>query len=112
MNKKNSTALNALLDGLTGNQTQDTASKSKEKEESSTEQPEAKHTSTHTQRVCVLIEDEVLAKIRAISEKESISLSSIYNLGLKVVVENYESNHGKITPKQHKKGDIDKIFNI
>lgn len=65
-----------------------------------------------TERVCVVVECEVLDKIRAIADKEVISLSSIYNLGLKVVLENYESLHGKVSPKSKKKGNVDEVFNI
>ena len=115
MNKKEkeSAAMNALFDGLTKTEPQPSeTSPISQNVASKEESVEVKQKHVHTQRVCVLIEDEVLAKIRAISEKESLSLSSIYNLGLKVVVENYERNHGKVKPKQRSKGDIDKIFNI
>lgn len=65
-----------------------------------------------TERVCVVVESEVLDKVRSIADKEGISLSSIYNLGLKVVLENYETTHGKVLPKAKKKGNVDSVFNI
>lgn len=65
-----------------------------------------------TERVCVVVESEVLDKVRSIADKEGISLSSIYNLGLKVVLENYETTHGKVSPKVKKKGNVDSVFNI
>lgn len=111
MNKKESEAMSALFNGLTSPEQQTTEVSPITKDDVSPKQGDEPK-QMHTQKVCVLVEDEVLAKIRAIAEKESISLSSIYNLGLKVVVENYERSHGKVKPRQRRKGNIDKIFNI
>lgn len=107
----------SLISGLTGGGKEPkakckNAAKIKSFQSEQAAKPQEKEQKAPTERVCVVVECEVLDKIRAIADKEGISLSSIYNLGLKVVLENYESLHGKVSPKSKKKGNVDEVFNI
>lgn len=75
----------------------------------------SKHTKSSTQakeQICTLVETEVMSKVRVIAEKEGISIASMVNLGLKVVLENYEKNHGKVKGRTYRKGNIDEVFDI
>lgn len=112
----NTDSMNALLSGLTGSSTASSSIGGVEKEEGTASVSEA-HPSTgmasvRKERICSVVETEVMAKVRVISEKEGISIASMINLGLKVILENYEKNHGKVKGKASKRGNIDEVFDI
>ena len=110
--KINEDAMSSLLNGLSGGVSSQAArSESKEaKQEAGT--PSTEKPSLPRERICTLIESDVISKVRTISEKEGLSIASIINLGLKVVVENYEKTHGKVKGSNFKKGKIDEVFDI
>lgn len=117
MSKKiNTDSMNALLSGLIGSSTASSPIGGGETEEGTTSLSEV-HPSTgavrlRKERICSVVETEVMAKVRVISEKEGISIASMINLGLKVILENYEKSHGKVKGKASKRGNIDEVFDI
>lgn len=113
MSKKiNQDSMSVLFNGLTkadNSTTQTEVSDDKQ----ATMVSERKEVSLRREKLCTLVESDVLSKVRVIAEEEGISIASMVNLGLKVVLENYEKNHGKIKAKSTKKrGNIDEVFDI
>lgn len=51
-------------------------------------------------------------KIRAIAKTEGLTINSIIDLGLDIVIKKYEELHGTIQVKKPKKGDVGKVFNL
>lgn len=108
--------MNALFSGLTGSSSASSSIGGGEKKEETTSvsetRPSTGMASVRKERICSVVEAEVMAKVRVISEKEGISIASMINLGLKVILENYEKNHGKVKGKASKRGNIDEVFDI
>lgn len=110
--KINDDAMSSLLNGLSGGDTVQPVKGEVAEAKALPQEANPGKTSIDRERICTLIESDVMSKVRAISEKEGLSIASIINLGLKVVVENYEKSHGKVKGSNFKKGKIDEVFNI
>lgn len=65
-----------------------------------------------TERISTLVSADLMNKVRAIALKEGLNISSIINVGVSLVVKNYEEKHGPVRIVPHKKGDIDKVFGL
>lgn len=62
---------------------------------------------------CVQIDVELLEKVRAIAEKEGLSLTDLHNAGLRMLVRDYESRYGVVRVRQHKKKkSVDELFRL
>lgn len=113
MTKKiNDDAMSSLLNGLSGGDAVPAIKGEVAEAKAIPQKVNSEKSSIERERICTLIESDVMSKVRAISEKEGLSIASIINLGLKVVVENYEKSHGKVKGSNFKKGKIDEVFNI
>lgn len=110
--KINDDAMSSLLNGLSGGDAVPTVKGEVDEVKAIPQKVNSEKSSIARERICTLIESDVMSKVRTISEKEGLSIASIINLGLKVVVENYEKSHGKVKGSNFKKGKIDKVFNI
>lgn len=110
--KINDDAMSSLLNGLSGGDAVPAVKGEFDEVKAIPQKVNSEKSSIARERICTLIESDVMSKVRTISEKEGLSIASIINLGLKVVVENYEKSHGKVKGSNFKKGKIDKVFNI
>lgn len=64
------------------------------------------------QHICTIVNADSLNKIRAIAKTEGLTINSIIDLGLDIVIKKYEELHGTIQVKKPKKGDVGKVFNL
>ena len=66
------------------------------------------------ERVCTIINVELMNKARYIAGKEGIALRDIFEIGLRFAINDYESSKGPIHVRKTKpkKGDASKVFNI
>lgn len=66
------------------------------------------------ERVCTIINVELMNKARYIAGKEGLNIREIFEVGLKFVVKDYESKNGPIHTRKTKakKGDASKLFDI
>lgn len=64
------------------------------------------------QHICTIVKADSLNKIRAIAKTEGLTINSIIDLGLDIVIKKYEELHGTIQVKKPKKGDVGKVFNL
>lgn len=66
------------------------------------------------ERVCTIMEVEIMNKLRYISGKEGIALRDLFGTGAKMLINEYEKNHGEIRVRKSKpkKGDVSKLFNV
>lgn len=110
--KINDDAMSSLLNGLSGGDAVPAVKGEVDEVKAIPQKVNSEKSPIARERICTLIESDVMSKVRTISEKEGLSIASIINLGLKVVVENYEKSHGKVKGSNFKKGKIDKVFNI
>lgn len=75
-------------------------------------QPRRGRPKKEKERICTSVNMVTMEKLRAISDKEHISLTDLITLALDRLVGSYELKHGPIKAKAKKKGDIEKVFNL
>lgn len=103
------------MDALFGGLTMPSSSNTKKEETPSKEVSDSKKNySIENERVCTIINSEIMAKVRVIAGKEHLSIRDIFEYGLKYLVHDYESRNGTIhlrDPKT-KKGNVSSVFSI
>jgi len=62
--------------------------------------------------VCTIVDVDLMNKVRAIAKKEDLSITTIFEVGLKMAVQNYEAKNGPIRVRQSKKKDIGDVFGL
>jgi len=62
--------------------------------------------------VCTVVDVDLMNKVRAIAKKEDLSITTIFEVGLKMAVQTYEAKNGPIRVKQSKKKEIDDVFGL
>lgn len=63
--------------------------------------------------VTTLVPSDLLAKVRAIGEREDLSLTDLFTTALKMLVKRYEEKNGVVRVRQQKKKkDIGEVFDI
>lgn len=112
-------AMDKLISGLSGNEENIYTEHEQANEESHTSEPpkqsqKRKGNRNHPvkEHICATVKADSLNKIRAIAKTEGITINSIIDLGLDVVIKKYEELYGTIQVKKPKKGDVGKIFNL
>ena len=66
------------------------------------------------ERVCTIMEVAVMNKLRYIAGKEGLALRDLFGTSAKLLIKEYEKEHGEIHARKSKakKGDVSKLFNI
>lgn len=66
------------------------------------------------ERVCTIMEVAVMNKLRYIAGKEGLALRDLFGTGAKLLIKEYEKEHGEIHARKSKakKGDASKLFNV
>ena len=66
------------------------------------------------ERVCTIMEVAVMNKLRYIAGKEGLALRDLFGTGAKLLIKEYEKEHGEIRVRKSKskKGDVSKLFNV
>lgn len=115
----NMNAMDKLFSGLSGNEENMSIEHEQANEQSYTSEPpkqsqKSKGDRNHPvkQHICTIVNADSLNKIRAIAKTEGLTINSIIDLGLDIVIKKYEELHGKIKVKKPKKGDVEKVFNL
>ena len=115
----NMDAMDKLISGLSGNEENIPIEHEQAKEESHTSEPQKKKKKSKgnrnqpvKQHICATVNADSLNKIRAIAKTEGLTINSIIDLGLDIVIKKYEELHGTIQVKKPKKGDVGKVFNL
>lgn len=62
--------------------------------------------------VCTVVDVDLMNKVRAISKKEDLSITTIFEVGLKMAIQNYEAKNGPIRVRQNKKKEIGDVFSL
>lgn len=62
--------------------------------------------------ISTTVDVELMNKVRAISKKEELSITSIIEVGLRKIVKDYEDKNGPVRVRQSKKKNIDDIFSV
>lgn len=60
--------------------------------------------------VCTVVDVDLMNKVRAIAKKEDLSITTIFEVGLKMAIQNYEAKNGPIRVRQSKKKDVGDVF--
>lgn len=72
--------------------------------------PSGKRTDGYS-RTSLIVNDELWAKIKEVSFRETLTMKEIIDLALRLVIERYEAKHGTVDPKPERpKKDINEIF--
>lgn len=117
MNKKDKkdAAMDALFGGLTMPSSPQSPMKEEQPSSSTpTVSPRQRKYKDENERVCTIINVELMNKARYIAGKEGLNIREIFEVGLKFVVKDYESKNGPIHTRKTKakKGDASKVFDI
>ena len=64
------------------------------------------------EHVCTLIETGLMAKVRAIADREGIALKDIFAVGLNMAIASYEQKNGEIRVKKAKRGNASEVFGM
>ena len=51
-------------------------------------------------------------KVRAISKKEGLPITAIFEVGLRMAVQNYEEKNGPVRAYKNKKKDVGDVFDL
>lgn len=116
----NMNAMDKLISGLSGNEENMSIEHGETAQEQShtSEPPKQSQKSKGNrhqpvkQHICTIVNADSLNKIRAIAKTEGLTINSIIDLGLDIVIKKYEELHGTIQVKKPKKGDVEKVFNL
>lgn len=108
-------SMDALLNGLTGSVS--VPEPVVEDSHVSTQQSDAprrgrKKSEIKSERICTIINSELMNKVRVIADKENLAIKDIFTKGLALLVNAYEEKHGVVRVKQTKKGDVESVFDL
>lgn len=112
--EKKNAAMEQLFSGLTSPATATSSSEERPAAPVTDEETSRrrKNKANEDERVCTIINVELMGKIREIARKEAMQIREVFELALKFAIQDYESKNGVIhvrKPKS-KKGDASKIF--
>lgn len=62
------------------------------------------------QTACVVVNREKMDKIRAIAEREGLSIKAVLEAAMTKAIDAYELRHGKITLRRSSGGNADDLF--
>ncbi len=104
-------AMDELFKGLIN---PSTPSAQKENEESASVSSKQKKYKEENERVCTIINVELMNKARYIAGKEGLAIRDVFEFGLKFAIKDYESRNGviRVRKTKPKKGDANKVFDI
>lgn len=115
----NMNAMDKLISGLSGNEENISIEHEQTNEESHASEPpkqlqksKRNRNQPVKQHICATVNADSLNKIRAIAKTEGLTINSIIDLGMDIVIKKYEELHGTIHVKKPKKGDVGKVFNL
>ena len=115
----NTDAMDKLISGLSGNEENISIEHEQANEESHTSEPPKQSQKSKgnrnqpvKQHICATVNADSLNKIRAIAKTEGLTINSIIDLGLDIVIKKYEELHGTIQVKKPKKGDVYYTFEL
>lgn len=121
MSKINKDSMDALFGGLVGE------SVPQESEQTTSEAPSVSNSKpgkegnakrrgrpsgVKKESVCTIVDADLMNKVRAIAKKEDLSITTIFEVGLKMAVQSYETKNGPIRVRQSKKKDIGDVFGL
>lgn len=117
MSKLRKSSMDDLLGGLIGDapenveeQTAEVSKQDKPQESSLRGRPSCP---VKKDAVTTLVPSDLLAKVRAIGEREELSLTDLFTTALKMLVKRYEEKNGVVRVRQQKKKkDIGEVFDI
>ncbi|MBR3455979.1 MAG: hypothetical protein IKH26_11730 [Bacteroidaceae bacterium] len=112
MKNINPSSMDALLNGLTGNNSAAQAEDDNKNNQNETPRRGRKKSEVKMERICTIINAELMNKVRAIADKEHIAIKDIFTKGLTLLVNAYEEKHGTIRLRQTKKGDVESVFDL
>ena len=105
--------MDALLNGLTGNNANQQAEQTESKNGTGeTPRRGRKKAEAKSERICTIINAELMNKVQAIADKENIAIKDIITKGLTLLVDAYEEKHGTIRLRQARKGDVESVFDL
>lgn len=115
----NMNAMDKLISGLSGNEENISIEHEQTNEESHASEPpkqlqksKRNRNQPVKQHICATVNADSWNKIRAIAKTEGLTINSIIDLGMDIVIKKYEELHGTIQVKKPKKGDVGKVFNL
>lgn len=120
MSKFNQDSMDALFGGLVGESAK-TEQEEKKQSTAPVSTPNAtKETTSRRGRpsgvkkesVCTVVDVDLMNKVRAIAKKEDLSITTIFEVGLKMAVQSYEAKNGPIRVRQSKKKDVGDVFGL
>lgn len=62
--------------------------------------------------VTTIVDIDLMNKVRAISKKEGLPITAIFEVGLRMAVQNYEEKNGPVRAYKNKKKDVGDVFDL
>ncbi len=121
MSKLNQDSMDALFGGLVGEPAKTEQEEKRQSTAPATTLNTTKETSASRrgspsgvkkESVCTVVDVDLMNKVRAIAKKEDLSITTIFEVGLKMAIQNYEAKNGPIRVRQSKKKEIGDVFGI
>lgn len=115
MKKFSKSSMDNLLGGLIGEsenqeeQPEVTPSANKEEEPSRRGRPS---TNVKKEAVTTIIPEDLMGKVRAIGDREDLTLTDLFTVALKKLVREYEDKNGTVRVRKQKKKDVSDVFDI
>lgn len=106
-------AMDELFKGLTAPSAPTTPQESEQSAAAPVSSKQKKY-KEENERVCTIMEVEIMNKLRYIAGKEGVALRDLFGTGAKLLIKEYEKEHGEIRVRKSKskKGDVSKLFNV
>lgn len=112
-------AMDQLFGGLTNPSSSSSPQTVQQQEQPSSSElvsisPRQKKYKEENERVCTIVNVELMNKARYIAGKEGLPIRDIFEYGLKYLIKDYESKNGPIHTRKTKakKGDASKVFDV
>ena len=116
--EKKDAAMDQLFGGLTNPSSSSSQQTVQQQEQPSSDlvsiSPRQKKYKEENERVCTIVNVELMNKARYIAGKEGLPIRDIFEYGLKYLIKDYESKNGPIHTRKTKakKGDASKVFDV
>lgn len=105
-------SMDKLLFGLTKETEPNDSSNETSPSTEKVQQNEKKKDSVSEERICTIVDVEKMGKIRAISDKEGVSIKDIISYAFDVIIDKYEELHGTVRTKKTRKANVKNVFNV
>lgn len=107
-------AMSELMEGLTNGNTSNSGTGSNQEQKERSLSSRQRKYKEENERVCTIINVELMNKARYIADKEGINIREVFEAGLNFAIKDYESKNGPIHTRKtkSKKGDAKKVFDI